>query len=526
MTVEITGGGLERISVTDDGCGMDRTDAELALKRHATSKISGAADLEGGVRTLGFRGEALPSIAAVSRLVLQTRPADLEVGTLVECEGGTVLAVRVSGGAPGTMVTVTDLFFNTPARRKFVRSAAQERALVSETVGRLALSRPDVAFKLLSSGREVLHTSGSGDPLDALACVFGGALAREMLPVQLEAPGMSVWGYVGRPGVSRSTRRHQVFFVNGRYIRSPYLAAAVEEALLGVTPAGRHPLLVLNLALDPALVDVNVHPAKHEVRFSRPQEVYALVHRAVRGAVGRPAEFTGGGPAPGGPLAVSGREDRFAETSGPFQLQLAPEDELREDIQSYLGFPALRALAVLPPTYLLCHGPEGLYVLDQHAAHERILYERFLERLKAVPARQLVIPLTVEIQGREAAVLTEYNAFLAQAGFEVEPFGDSVFIVRSVPALAGNVAEEKLLRDVLERLAEEKPPGEAALFRILAAALACHRAVRAGQPLETDEANELLAALSRTREPFVCPHGRPTLIRIGYEELGRRFGRA
>lgn len=523
VNVEVTDGGLARITVIDDGCGMDRDDAVLALERHATSKIAAASDLE-GVRTLGFRGEALPSIAAVSRLVLQTRPADCDVGTEVECEGGTVLAVRTSGGPPGTTVTVTDLFYNTPARKKFVKSPTQERALVSEIVGRLALSRPDVAFRLKSGGREVLQTSGSGDLLDALASVFGGSLAREMLPVQLEVPGMSVWGFIGRPGVSRSTRRYQVFFINGRYIKSSYLASAAEEALVGVNPAGRHPVLVLNLVLDPALVDVNVHPAKLEVRFSRSREVYTLVYQAVRGAVSRSVNVEDG-IAPAASFPAPGRGVELPETARPFQLLLTPEAEMREDIQDYFCFPALRPLAALPPAYLLCHGQDGLYIVDQHAAHERILYERFLDRLGTLPTRQLVIPITVEIRGQEAAALAEYGSFLLQAGFDVEPFGETTFIVRSVPAFVENAGEEKLLRDVLERLAEEKPPDEAALGRILAATLACHRAVRAGQTLGVEEMNGLLAELARTREPRVCPHGRPTFVRIGFGELERRFGR-
>lgn len=527
IRIEVTGGGLEQITVIDDGCGMDRTDAELAFQRHATSKISAVSDLD-SVCTLGFRGEALPSIAAVSRLVLRTRPADSTEGTVVRVEGGRILGIGVAGGPPGTSVTVSDLFYNTPARKKFIRSAAKEQAAVSETVGRLALSRPDVGLRLASNGREVLATSGLGDLLDTVAAVFGGGLAREMLPVGLEAPGMAVSGYVGRAGVSRSTRRHQVFFVNGRHIRSPYLAAAVDEALHGVLPPGRHPVLVLELKLDPLLVDVNVHPAKHEVRFSRMREVFLLVRQAVRQAVGRGPNgwaTVGCSPSlrPSGPVFG----EALVTAEPPWQLAFNPEAEIQEEPEAYAGFPDLEPLGLLPPTYLLARGADGLYVVDQHAAHERILFERFLDALGVSGGRQVVVPTMVGFRGRDVQALEEYDAFLSQAGFEVELFGEDSYLIRGVPAFLGPYpgGEETLLRDVLERLAGEKPADREAFSRVLAAVLACHRAVRAGQGLADREVEELLAGLARTREPYTCPHGRPTIIRIGLQELARRFGR-
>ncbi|MBE0467462.1 MAG: DNA mismatch repair endonuclease MutL, partial [Candidatus Desulforudis sp.] len=479
IRIEVTGGGLEQITVIDDGCGMDRTDAELAFQRHATSKISAVSDLD-SVCTLGFRGEALPSIAAVSRFVLRTRPADSTEGTVVRVEGGRILGIGVAGGPTGTSVTVSDLFYNTPARKKFIRSAAKEQAAISETVGRLALSRPDVGLRLASNGREVLATSGLGDLLDTVAAVFGGGLAREMLPVGLEAPGMAVFGYVGRAGVSRSTRRHQVFFVNGRHIRSPYLAAAVDEALHSVLPPGRHPVLVLELKLDPLLVDVNVHPAKHEVRFSRMREVFLLVRQAVRQAVGRgPNGWATVGCSP--PLRPS--RPVFGEASvtaePPWQLAFNPEAEIQEEPEAYAGFPDLEPLGLLPPTYLLARGADGLYVVDQHAAHERILFERFLDVLGVSGGRQVVVPTTVGLRGRDVQALEEYGAFLSQAGFEVELFGEDSYLIRGVPAFLGPYpgGEETLLRDVLERLAGEKPADREAFSRVLAAVLACHRAV-------------------------------------------------
>lgn len=524
--VDIAGGGLERITVIDDGCGMEPADAELALKRHATSKIAAAADLE-VVRTLGFRGEALPSIAAVSRLTLRTRPSELPAGILLETEGGRVLSVGVAGGPPGTTVTVGDLFFNTPARKKFVRSAAQEGAVISEMVGRLALSRPEVAFRLTSNGRQVLATSGSGDLLDAVGAVLGAAMAREMVPVRFADRGFGVFGYVGRPGVSRSSRRYQVFFVNGRYIRGAYLGAAAEEALHGAIPAGRHPVLVLHLSVEPGMVDVNVHPAKHEVRFSRPRDMYVLVHRAVREALRREMETPEGEyeHLECARFFGAGAGFQFQDGPAPVQVTFNGDAELREESISYPGFPELHPLGFLPPAYVLAGGADGLYILDQHAAHERILYERFLDALSRSAWRQLLVPVTVEISGREAQTLEEYGSFLRQAGFEMEPFGAGVYLVRGMPSFLRPGTEDRVLIDVLDRLAGDRPVDADTFRRVVAAVLACHRAVRSGEKLAGQEAAVLLDDLARCTEPYACPHGRPTLIRIGFRELARRFHR-
>lgn len=520
--IDIAGGGLERITVTDDGCGMEPADAELALQRHATSKIRAAADLE-TVRTLGFRGEALPSIAAVSRLTIQTRPVELPAGTVLTAEGGRLLSTGVSGGAPGTVVTIGDLFFNTPGRRKFIRSAAHEGALISEMVDRLALSRPDVAFRLTANGRRVLATSGSGDLLDVVGAVFGTAAAREMVPVRFEDQGLGVWGYVGRSGVSRSSRRHQVFFVNGRYIRSAYLGSAAEEALHGVMPAGRHAVLVLHLPVAPELVDVNVHPAKHEVRFSRPRDVYLLVQRAVREALRLDMQVRGSGSAPPASAGFPGMEAGYRI---PLQMTLQNrETELREESAGYPDFPELEPLGFLPPAYILAGGADGLYVLDQHAAHERVLFERYLRTLEQSAGRQLLVPVAAEIRGREAQILEEYGSFLRPAGFEVDPFGEGAYVIRAVPSFLRPGAEAALLTDILDRLALERPVDMNAFRRVVAAVLACHRAVRGGDKPSGPEAAALLADLGRCTEPYSCPHGRPTFIRLTFSELARRFGR-
>jgi len=521
--IDIAAGGLERITVTDDGCGMEPADAELALQRHATSKIRAAADLE-TVRTLGFRGEALPSIAAVSRLTIQTRPAKLPAGTVLTTEGGRFVSTGVFGGAPGTVVTVGDLFFNTPGRRKFIRSAAHEGALISEMVDRLALSRPDVAFRLTANGRRVLATSGSGDLLDAVGAVFGTAVAREMVPVRFADQGLGVWGYVGRSGVSRSSRRHQMFFVNGRYIRSAYLGTAAEEALHGVMPAGRHAVLVLHLSVAPELVDINVHPAKHEVRFSRPRDVYLLVQRAGREALRPEMPVRGSGCAP--PPPAGGFSGMDAEYRIPLQMTLqSREAELCEESTGYPEFPELEPLGFLPPAYILAGGADGLYVLDQHAAHERVLFERYLRALEQSAGRQLLVPVAAEIRDREAQILEEYGSFLRPAGFEVDPFGEGAWVIRTVPSFLRPGAETALLNDILDRLALERPVDTDAFRRVVAAVLACHRAVRGGDKPSGPEAAALLADLGRCTEPYSCPHGRPTFIRLTFSGLARRFRR-
>lgn len=538
--VEISGGGLERIVVTDDGCGMDPDDAALAFERHATSKIRRAGDLE-AVSTLGFRGEALPSIAAVARVTLRTRTRDALGGVELSLEGGRLLGSSPAGVPAGTTVVVEDLFFNTPARQKFLRSPSFEGGLCVETAGRLALARPDVAFTVRSNGREVFAVPGRGNLKEAIAAVLGPATAREMAPVTWEGDGITLDGFAGRPTLTRSSRRQQILIINGRYVKSFIVAGAIDGAYRDFMPAGRHPVVVLRLGIDPAAVDVNVHPAKLEVKVADQAALVGLTLAALRVALGGAAPgrtaadleaeeppgrsgppVAGGWAGGGGGVPPAGAKFRQPDP-GAVAEALAFYAPAAPTLLRYLGW--------LPPTYILARGPDGLYIIDQHAAHERVLYEEFLDRLSARSgaSQMLAAPVPLELGPREAAAVAEHAPVLESLGFVVESFGGGTAVLRGVPAAGwrgedtGDAAE--LFRDLLERLGETGVSDPGAAHGLLAASLACHRAVRGGSALDPAEAQRILDRLQAAREPAICPHGRPTYFKVTTAELARRFQR-
>ena len=529
------------ITVTDNGCGIAEEDVLLAFERHATSKISSSADLE-RIQSLGFRGEALPSIAAVSKVTLKTRLADALSGVLVEIEGGRVVSFCAVGAPAGTTVTVRDLFYNTPARRKFLNSWRAESALIADTVVRLALARPEVSISLLSGGRELFRTPGTG-LYPAVNAVYGEAGAGVLIPVKAETGGIKVEGFVGRPALARSTRRMQTLVVNGRYVKHGGLAAAVYGAYGTLLPAGKHPFFVLHLVIDAGMVDVNVHPQKLAVRFSREREVESLIRGAVKealfgrvslisGAAGRATVIEGestlpdwssilrhlGRPRSSSPLVSGWRLDKDIDPAGGASNGLF----VKEENPAYEeGFPKLRYLNFLPPAYLLAAGPEGLYLLDQHAAHERVLFDEYEAALASggIASQMLVEPLPVEL---DAADLPAVATDLARYGFVLEPFGEGTCLLRAVPVNLGLDQARLLLDDLLAcfTAGDSSHREKAAL-----ASMACRGAVKAGEPLTALEAAALLERLRACREPYTCPHGRPTVICISRDELERRFGR-
>lgn len=544
VEVVVAGKGLETITVADNGCGIAEEDLLLAFERHATSKISSGADLE-RIETLGFRGEALPSIAAVSRVTLKTRVPGALGGSLVVVEGGRVVDFRPAGAPQGTTVTVRDLFYNTPARRKFLASWRTESAYLTDAVIRLALARPDVSVRLIHGGREVFRTPGTGLAA-AIRAVYGETVAGALVPVRAEADGIKVEGFVGRPALVRTTRRWQTLLVNGRYVKHAGLTAAVYEAYGTLLPSGKHPFFVLHLTLDPGAVDVNVHPQKLTVRFNREREVAGLVRGAVKQALfGRLNLIPGTSSSPVPPVrevfprpdwgGVLQRLGPFGDVDGAGTDRTAGketagepvgQDEggflVREEAAAYEGgFPPLTYLSFLPPSYLLAAGPEGLYLVDQHAAHERVLFEEYGAALArgGVAGQLLVEPVPVESGAADVSALA---GELARYGFVVEPFGEGAALLRAVPVGLGLERARLLLDDLLSCLAAGDGPAreEAAL-----ASLACHSAVRAGEPPDAREAVALIKRLAACREPFTCPHGRPTVVCFSRAELSRRFGR-
>lgn len=508
VAVEVRGAGRTLIRVADDGSGIAPEELRLAFLRHATSKLGRLDDLA-AIATLGFRGEALASIAAVSEVECRSR------GAILRLRAGEVLDEGSAPPAPGTVVEVRDLFANTPARLRFLKTDATETAAVVQLVRSYAVLHPGVRFQVILEGRSVLQTPGDGDHRRALSAVYGAETERALLQVE----GPEIRGLVSEPRLSRGNRDAIVLAVNGRPIASRSLQYALEEAYLGSLEKGRYPVAVIDLAVDPAAVDVNVHPTKREVRFRDERGVFGLIQRAVRSALSgsRPPELTGGGLS----LRVHDRPALRQLTLHDAPLPLpAP--------RSTLALPApeslLRPLGQVLDGYLVAESPDGLVLVDQHAAHERILYNRFLERLRegGGVSQPLLVPMAVEVAPRAQAAARDAASELERLGFEIEDFGPASVRVLAAPAETPVARIEEALLDLLETLAGARADDR---LEKIAASLACHSAVRFGDRLEAPEQRRLLEQLERDPDALTCPHGRPTRIQISAQELRRSFRR-
>ncbi len=582
IRVEVRDGGQRLVRVADDGIGIPAAEAELAFARHATSKLRTADDLE-RIVTLGFRGEALASIAAVSQVTLLTRAQGETVGTFLRLEEGRIVQREARGAPQGTIVTVENLFFNLPARRKFLRSPATEGGRIHEVVSHYALAFPERRFSLVSDGRLAFQTTGSGKMYDVLVKVMGLETAKQMLEVgepQTLSRGMinhaptqalRVSGYVSTPSLNRASRAHITLFLNRRQIQDRNLAYAVIQAYHTLLPVGRYPIAILLIEMDPGEVDVNVHPAKAEVRFRDASGVFQAVQKAVRRALAdqAPIPTIGSAAALSRPFFSSstpsspeegrrprGEERSWGESEGPTASQMAldlhrpvPQDDeplfplpttaptqrSDSDSQAEAGrasppttrIPPLRVLGQMGQMYIVAEGPEGMYLIDQHAAHERVLFERLLaERAKAgVLSQNLLEPAIVELTPAQAAILNEAWDALAGVGFVMEPFGGTTFLLRAVPAILAQADPVRSLLDVIAGLAEgEDLVGEAIEARV--ALIVCKQgAVKAGQVLSLAEMQQLVRQLEATRLPRTCPHGRPTMLHLSAAQLAREFGR-
>ncbi|OIQ58823.1 DNA mismatch repair protein MutL [Moorella thermoacetica] len=569
IAVEIEGGGLELIRVRDDGRGIRPEDAPLAFARHATSKIRRAADLA-RITTLGFRGEALASIAAVARVEMATRPPGRPGGTLVRVAGGKPPEVTETGCPPGTSVTVKDLFYNTPARRQYLKKPSTEARAIVATVERLALGHPGVAFTLSLDGRRSLATPGNGDLQAVLAALYGLEIGRELLPFNGSGAGWSLRGFTSPPWLHRSNRDQQVLLINGRYITNRVLTWAIESCYRSVIPAGRHPLFVLHLAVDPGEVDVNVHPAKLEVRLQREQDLARQVTNLVKGTlftpravapatIPRPGEKKSVGPAPVQQGFTFREPERQARQWGEFVLkersrenrELVWHEKARGDTGAIraIGVPAgngpkeadkpaapgaekpavetgkqvlppLRALGQVFNTYILAGGEDGLYIIDQHAAHERCRYEALVKEgmTGSHPAQMLEPPLQLQLAPDMQVKLIDQIITLRELGFIVEEFGAGVFLLRSVPLGIPPGREREVLEDFL---AESTLPAPERLWKLIA----CHGAIKAGESLAGAEMQKLLDDLRGVNHPYTCPHGRPAVVRLDEAQLARYFHR-
>ncbi len=535
VSVELEEGGQRLIRVRDDGHGIAADEAELAFGSHATSKMAALHDLQ-DMRTLGFRGEALPSIAAVAEVELATCAAGAPRGAVVHARGVRVTRGAPRGLPPGTTVTVRDLFAAVPARLKFLKSRAGEVAAAQTVVAHYALAYPHLRLSLYSDGRPIFSAPGTGRVADVVASLYGAEVAARMLPLEGEHRDTRVWGLCSPPDVNRPSRTYQSFFVNGRWVRNRMLGIALEEAYHTHLMVGRHPLCVLHISVPPELLDVNVHPTKSEIRFLYDREVFS----AVRNAVGAAVLSTM--PEPGKTLSgISVATETEAMEQG--LLDLAPGGEEGSATATRANgdgdaagptarsrpdmLPLLRVLGQASSLYIIAEGGEGLYMVDQHAAHERIIFDDLMAVAadRPIDAQFLLEPECIELSAAQFAALEECMDDLAPLGFAVEPFGTAAALVRAVPSVlsGGGADPHDVLRELLEGRAVK---GEVADWRERSlTTIACKSAVKAGQALSMEEMRQLIYRLERTARPRTCPHGRPTMILLSASQLEREFGR-
>jgi DNA mismatch repair protein MutL len=502
ISVEVRNGGLSLIRVSDDGSGMTRSDASLAPQRFSTSKIRALSDLD-AITSLGFRGEALASIAAVARLEILTRSREELEGTRVQAIGHQA-HVEPAASPVGSSLTARDLFYNTPARRKFLKSPLREGQLVRQMVVRYALAYPAVAFRLIVNGRENFVAPPAA-PLERIASALGREVAAEMVDVAWEAADLRIWGQVSTPNLGRRDRQGQFFFINGRPVRSGLLAVMLERPYAGRLPPERRPLAVLHIRLEPHLIDVNVHPRKEEVRLSQERSIYGALTRAVEEAL----------------AAYPRLEMGDSGIAWPFGDALLAPDRLAEAPARY-DATGLALLGQLQNAYLVARSHDGLVIVDQHAAHEQVLFERLLE---AGGEQQLDPPLRVELTSREAELLEPFLDALADLGLEVEPFGGHAFVLRSLPAPLGGHDPRALLEALLDELPGCRRLDPEAVRERLAMKAACTAAFKAGDILSAEQMHRLLHDLEAAWSPATCPHGRPSFVLLTLEELERRFMR-
>lgn len=570
IDIVVEQGGVELIRVTDNGCGIAAEQLPLAVASHATSKIGTADDLF-HVTTLGFRGEALASIAEVSRLTLRSRPADCEAGAELEVGGGRAEPVRPVGCPTGTTIEVRHLFFNTPVRHKFLRSTQTEMGHISEAVTRQALAAPRVHFTLSHGTRLVHDLPAVGDLRDRIAVLFDKEVADALIEVDSSDEQVRLWGYVANPSQSRANNRLQYLMLNGRCIRDRSLQHALGEAYRGLLLTGRYPICFLNLALPPALVDVNVHPTKLEVRFQDGGRIYSQLlgtlrtkflttDLVARGSFPQPrdydAEAAGGASdlyawaknqlhrAPDVQSQFSGFPSSSSPSDAADALQLHTIEQsfratsLATNVRSDAASPRASA-AVQPPhyaaraiqihdRYLVVENADGLEVIDQHALHERILYEQLREKVSQgqLESQRLLVPEPVELAASEAALVWEHRDVLAQLGLELEPFGGETILVAAYPAMLANFSPREVLAGLVDRLhAGGKRPESRDLLDDLLHMIACKAAIKFGDHLTPEEVDALLALRHLAQDHHHCPHGRPTALIFTREELDRQFKR-
>jgi len=541
ITIHVEEAGKKLIEISDDGLGIPSDELELAVSRHATSKLVRSEDLF-SISTLGFRGEALASIGSVSRMTITSRVKTEKEGARLKVESGKPGKLIKVGTTVGTTVRVEDLFYNVPARLKFLKADVTERRAIDSLVTRYALAYPDKRFKLSEGKNVALQTSGDGDRRAILAALYGVDVAKQMLEIMAEEEGFRLTGFISPTSLTRSNRKEITFFINGRWVHDVSLSTALLQAYHTLLMVGRYPMTALFLEIDPHDVDVNVHPAKAEVRFRNQNKIFSFIQRSARKALLAYSPVPNVAPSLWGTTRTIPSEssssvgldwkighDKIIETG---DQRLATENQSpisNSPFQpsSFSRIPLLRLIGQIGATYLVAEGPDGLYLVDQHAAHERVLFEKLMTQheMKKIPSQSLLTPATVTLPPQTTQLLITQLPILNHFGFDVEEFGPNTFQVRAMPALFAGSDPSAALRALVEDFEEDETPLQNEIEKKLAARVCKRMAVRGGMALNNEEQRALITDLEACDSPRTCPHGRPTMIHLSVDMLERQFGR-
>ncbi|MGI6703282.1 MAG: DNA mismatch repair endonuclease MutL [Clostridia bacterium] len=535
IEVEIERGGKDLIRVVDNGEGIEREDVDKAFLRHATSKLSSEEELL-RLSTLGFRGEALAAIAAVSVVSLTTKTANSLEGMLYTIDRNRNVSLRETGCAKGTCIEVRELFYNTPARQEYLKSDSYEASLVNDMVSRLALARPDISFRLTSGSRVLLNTPGNGVIGDAVAAVYGRNILDNMVEVKCRTEGLGISGFVSTPYGTRSNRNYQSFFINGRYIKSRLISRALEDAYRTLIMVNRHPMAVLYFTLDTESVDVNVHPAKLEVKFRDENGVRGAVLDCIRSALEKGRWLAAGGklkphaPSPGVTRCTTSESGRQRAQNPRFMEETIEYNriELDNNIEGGSpGLPEMRVIGQFLSTFILAEGRECVYLIDQHAAHERIMYERLIDKMQrgGAASQPLLEPMVVDLSPMELEAVRAKDEFLASIGYKLDDFGGNSIRVKAVPVFLGIPQSREFLIDLVDVLLRQKEKNNQGFKQDEIIMMACKKSVKANQRLSISEMGGLLEQLADTKMPYTCPHGRPVIVTLTRYDLEKMFKR-
>ncbi|TYS32491.1 DNA mismatch repair endonuclease MutL [Bacillus pumilus] len=589
IEIDVEEAGLSSIRIIDNGVGIDAEDCKLAFQRHATSKIKDENDLF-RVRTLGFRGEALPSIASVSHLEMKTSTGE-GAGTHLALQGGKIISEKKTSGRRGTEMIVTNLFYNTPARLKYMKTVHTELGNISDVVNRIALAHPEVSIRLRHQGKVLLQTNGNGDVRHVLAAIYGTAVAKKMVPLHVQSLDFEVKGYISLPEVTRASRNYMSSVVNGRYVKHFPLVKAIHEGYHTLLPIGRHPITFIEMKMDPILVDVNVHPSKLEVRLSKEQELHELIKQGIKGVFQKQqlipsASVPKKAPMPAikneqQSLTFDAKQGKPSQTETPLSYQPEPlesvvyetsqtgtyglpeqekretlspafyeeappesvhleesaasleyeeavlKEEVTDTISENERVPVMYPIGQMHGTYILAQNERGLYIIDQHAAQERIKYEYYREKVGEIEqeVQEMLVPLTFHYSKNDMLIIEEHKDILTKVGVFLEPFGSGSYIVRSHPQWFPKGEEAELIEEIIQQVLDEKRVDIKKLREEAAIMMSCKGSIKANRHLRNDEIKALLDELRQTKDPFTCPHGRPIIIHHSTYEMEKMFKR-